>query len=107
MEITAVVFFLLGFVCAMAWNVVYPRFLGRLRTHHTAVWDRLGRPKYIELRFAPAIAALRFLLYRHYLPMEDKSLVSLAAWSRIALIGTVAGMALAFAFIAPVIASKP
>jgi hypothetical protein len=92
MEITTVVFFLLAFVCAMAWNVLYPRFLGRLR---------------IELRFAPALAALRFLLQRHYQPMEDKSLVSLAAWSRIALIGTVVGMALAFAFIAIVVASKP
>jgi hypothetical protein len=107
MEITTVVFFLLAFVCAMAWNVLYPRFLGRLRTHHADVWDQLGRPKYIELRFAPALAALRFLLQRHYQPMEDKSLVSLAAWSRIALIGTVVGMALAFAFIAIVVASKP
>ena len=107
MEITAVVFFLLAFVCAMAWNALYPRFLGRLRTHHTDVWDQLGRPKYIELRFAPAVAALRFLLLRHYRAMEDTSLVSLATWSRVALIGTVAGMALAFAFIAPVIASKP
>ena len=107
MEIAGLVFFLLAFVCMIAWNVAYPRFLRRLRTHHTDVWTKLGCPRYIEFRFAPAVAAVSYLVRRRYQTVEDDALVSLAAWSRIALIGTVAGLALAFVFIAPVIASKP
>ena len=107
MEIAAVTFFLFAFLCAMAWNVLYPRFLGRLRIHHGDIWNELGRPKYIEFRAAPVLAAVRFLVQRRYQAIDDRSLVSLATWSRIALLGTVAGMALAIMFIAPVIASKP
>jgi hypothetical protein len=106
-EFTALVFFAIAFICGMAWNVFYPQFLQRLRTHHSHVWEQLGCPKYIELRAKPMAAALRFLLGRHYLVLKDHLLVSLAARSRMALIGAVGGLALSFLFMAPVIASKP
>ena len=107
MEITALAFFAIAFMCGMAWNVFYPQFLQRLRAHHSDVWEQLGCPKYIELRVRPLAAALRFLLGRHYLVIKDTLLVSLAARSRMALIGAVGGMVLSFLFIAPVIAGMP
>jgi len=107
MEFTALVFFGIAFMCGVAWNVFYPQFLQRLRAHHSHVWEQLGCPRYIELRVKPLAAALRFLLGRHYLVTKDNLLVSLAARSRMALIGAIGGMVLSFLFIAPVIASKP
>jgi hypothetical protein len=36
--------FAIAFVCAVVWNVSYPRFLARLRVTHPAAWDALGQP---------------------------------------------------------------
>ena len=94
MDTVALVFFGIAFACAVAWNVLYPRLLAQLRARHTATWEQLGCPRYIELRYRPTAAALRFLLKRHYLVLGDRSLVSLAAWLRVTLIGTWGGLAL-------------
>jgi hypothetical protein len=84
-------FFAFGLVCAFIWNVVYPRFLDRLRSKHSPVWEELNRPKYIEFRSKPMTGVMRFLWHREYATLDDKGLTSLGVWARTALIGVYLG----------------
>jgi hypothetical protein len=88
--------FAIAFVCAVVWNVSYPRFLARLRVTHPAAWDALGQPRYVEWRRQARAATIRFLLRGDYTALNDAQLTSLGRWARMSLFGAVAG-ALAFA----------
>jgi hypothetical protein len=77
-------------LCAVAWSVLYPRFLARLRARHAELWQRLGAPKVIDFQPRRTLAMLRFLLKREYLAYGDAGLASLAAGARASLIGTCA-----------------
>ena len=92
MEVIAVTFFAIAFACVVAWNVLYPRLLAKLRTHHAATWQQLGCPKYMDLRPSRTTAVLRFLLRRDYLPLADESLAVIATRARTVLIGAYVGL---------------
>ena len=87
MLIVALAFAILGFVCAITWNLFYPRFLFRLQNDHTAIWQELGCPKYIDFRAKRTIAVLGYLIKRDYLTVNDDSLKKMATNARLSLIG--------------------
>jgi hypothetical protein len=72
----------IALLSAVAWNALYPRLLARLRRHHTPLWQQLGCPRYLDCRYQPAKAILRFLFRREYRSVSDPKLGRLAGWLR-------------------------
>jgi hypothetical protein len=72
---------------AIVWNVTYPRFLAHLRINHSSVWDGIGRPHPFGWRLKPPVAAVRFLIGRGYLALNDQRLNRLGDWSRASFAG--------------------
>ena len=98
MAAVGMTFFAVAFICAIAWNVLYPRLLAKLRSDHASLWHQLGCPKYVDFRPGRTAGVLRFLLKRHYLSLADDSLTILAARTRASFIGALVGMALFVVF---------
>ena|SRR5258706_6573507 len=63
--------------------VIQHAFLTRLRTHHTPIWEALGRPTlFLNNSITNSIAVLRFLWRREYQTLGDHRSVRLARFLR-------------------------
>jgi hypothetical protein len=83
--------FAVGALCAIAFNLVYPRFLAQLQAKHSATWRQLGCPKYLGIRYKPFIATIAFLWRRQYSALNDTRILKLGAYARTAIIGAYVG----------------